>query len=169
MGIFVCNSQGFRFVPANFRETSSVIQFAVRIRSLWCCASIWALSLAFSKALGVKQTFRKHQGNQWDCSPSFNLTCKNVFEDDTVFTEWGYIQCLVLHLPDYFVSSCNNPAFTATGKAHSYVLNCSTCYFSISVESADGPREGSKWEDKQLHITMLLFLFLYILGVTFVI
>lgn len=38
--------------------------------------------------------------------------------------------------------------------------NWSTCFFSISLGSADGPREGGSEEDYQLHISTLSSLFL---------
>lgn len=72
-----------------------------------------------------------------------------------------------MHLPDNFMSSNDIPVFTASGKAHNYVPNCSSCYFSISVQSADGLKE--KKPVRRLGIALLSSLFLEILGGTFLV
>lgn len=66
----------------------------------------------------------------------------------------------LLHLPGLFVSSRDIPVFTASGKAHNNVPNCSACTSGISVASADGPRKEASEKTLRLHITTFLSLFL---------
>lgn len=63
-----------------------------------------------------------------------------------------------LHLPDNLMSSNDVPVCTASGKAHNYVPNCSSCYFSISVQSADDLKGRKQVRKLRVaHLNALIF------------
>lgn len=56
------------------------------------------------------------------------------------------------------MSSNDIPVFTASGTAHNYAPNCSSCYFSISVQSADGLKGRKQVRRRRVaHFNALIF------------
>lgn len=96
MGALLLNSEVLRFVLLTSER------WLVLHGLLWdqdqvfvvLCLHLSTLS-CIQQSTGSEVYFKKHQGGQWDCSPPLNSTCKNVFEDNIVFTEGDYIQCLI--------------------------------------------------------------------------
>lgn len=162
MGVLLLNSLIKRFVPTSFREIACVTQLDVRqnlvfgvlglrLSSVLCLAKLWQWSLSLRTTREVSGTIHLHQIYHAEMFLNMVLSLQNR----TIFSAW------FLHLPDNLMSCNDIPVFTASGKAHNYVPDCSSSYFSISVQSADGLKERKQVRrPKVLHIAMLSSLFL---------